>query len=111
MKRTDKSKWRKIGGGSLTLKNNQTIRSGEEFYADLDDIPMAFRDSVELVEKANGDIPTEAEATPTETPLPVNYTKKERNKGWWDVFGEDGSRLNDRALRKNELEVFIQTLQ
>lgn len=43
--------WKKIGGGSLTLRNGKTVRATDgEWQAKESDIPKAFMRSVELIE-------------------------------------------------------------
>lgn len=48
-----RKEWRKIGGGTLTLVNGKTVKSGEKFYAFEQEIPDIFKKQLELL----GDAP------------------------------------------------------
>lgn len=87
-------KWKKLTRGSLTLKDGRTFHQGDEFECDRKDISRAFLPTLELLDKT--DEITAYEIVP-------------RNKGWFDVE-KDGVKVNDRALRKTEIDDFIKTL-
>lgn len=48
-KKPKRPSWKKIGGGSFTLRN-RIIKSGQVFSADVEEIPEAFRDVVQLID-------------------------------------------------------------
>ncbi len=87
-------KWKKLTRGSLTLKDGRTFYQGDEFECDEKDISRAFRPTLELIEGEE---------------IGHDYDIVQRKKGWFDVE-KDGVRLNDKALRKTDIEDFIKTL-
>lgn len=97
-------KWKKIGGGDLVLKDGRTVKSGQTFEAEESDIPTAFMDTLIRTEVAPSAVSGDG-GDDDETP----YTKKEVDGGW-DVFDQDGEKLNDDPLTAEDADEFIQSL-
>lgn len=98
--------WRKTGGGTHRLKREgkplKIIKSNQKFKARPSEIPESFRDII---------IPLED--LPEEKPLPITppgYTPKYKGSGWYDVVDGDGKVMNEKSLRKDEMEKLIESL-
>lgn len=95
-------KWQFMGGGTLLLKDGQSIESNAIFYADPSAISPAFMDLMRLLEP--GDIkPKYTE----EDILDVELVK--RSDGKYDVVAGDVI-LNDTPLSKSNAKAFMASL-
>lgn len=95
MQRSYKPKWRKVGGGSLTLRNGRTVQPNETFCANDNEIPEAFRDVIERVD-------SKPSAEPEEPPQ-ANLEVQHKGGGWYDLVNiETGKAINTTSLRHDE---------
>ena len=110
MERTAEKKvrWKKIGGGSFHMVDEQgkqrIIKPGQTFAAYPHEIPQAFRDVVVALET----LPEHKPPPPLAGKDPV-YKLKARSGGggWYDVVNPNGKVLNEKALKKEEAEKLI----
>lgn len=103
--------WRKIGGGSFRFKG-AIIKPNQKFVAAPSEIPKAFRDLLIPLE----DLPPREEVdTPAPVPKKViqpSFTIRPRgnSKTWFDIINSEGKVLNEKALKKDDAEAFINDL-
>ena len=99
---TEKTKWKKLGGGSFRLRSGRIIKPNQTFDASPDEIPAAFRDIVVPV-----------------TPLPPApkldvqagaYQLRHRGSNWYDILDGQGKVVNEKALRQDEARKIIEGL-
>jgi len=109
---SDKIRWKKIGGGSLTLLG-KFIKPGDIFTAYPHQIPKVFRDVIVPLDEIK------SEAAPVVEPVKTLYTIVPRgaSKSLFDVINEavldeEGKpkRINEKALTKAVAEQLIQDL-
>ena len=79
---------------------DRRIQPGEVFEANINDIPVSFRDLIEVVDPQDK----------IDRPPVSHYTVQRRSIGWYDVIDRYGKVVNDVALRKTEAEELIKTL-
>lgn len=123
-----KIRWRNKGG-PLYFSRNDRKGSGEVFYARPEDIPQAFRDTVEPLEEiqqvqaseqspAGSQSPEEERKQPATTeegnspgPSAGRYTMQERGGGWYDVIdSETGKKVNEQAMREDVAKQLLEDL-
>jgi len=115
MKRTIKrkdgqNKFRKTGKGTLRLSSGKVVKGGEVFYAYPEEIPEAFRDTIELLD-------TKQEAT-KETFKDHGVVEDESPKysldmvgpGWFNIVDKHGKVVNEKKMRKQEAEEQLKAL-
>lgn len=94
--------WKKIGGGTLRLKN-QIIKPNQSFYAALEEIPKAFLDRLICLDDSKlEEIKIQAKKE-AQTPE-VLYTIKKTNKGLFNVVNAGGKAINESGLSKEQAE-------
>ncbi len=95
--------WKKLGGGSLHL-SKRLIPPGATFKARQSEIPKAFRDLVQPLEK----LPTVPE-TPEVKPVKSVYqvVPRGKSKSPFDVIGPNGKKMNEQPLSKAVAERLI----
>lgn len=102
-------KWRKIGAGAMHLPGKR-IKPNEVFTAKESEIPMGFRDLVELVD---GEIHVETQPKtiqPTRGIKPA-FAKKANKKGMFNVFNVDTKKkINDNPISEAEADEMIKGL-
>jgi len=115
-----KLRFRKIGGGSLRLKN-RIIKPGQMFKAFPEEIPSAFRDVIISVDKnvvwekvqeqSQGKIPEKALPPLVEIAKPV-YTVQPHGKSLFlfDVVDGKGKVLNEKSLKKEVADQLVEDL-
>jgi len=118
MERTKKSeestdrRFIKTGGGVFHLRRNgkvHIIKQGQRFTAKLEEIPEAFRDTIEPVDgKAFTQLEEEAEASIDVAQL--DYVIESRGGGYYDVKDANGKVMNEKALRKEAAENLLRSL-
>lgn len=106
----EKIRWKKLGGGSLHLKN-RLIKPNEVFKAYPSEIPAAFRDQViplESIEPA-----TTGEPITIPEPVKIAYTIQPRGKSrsLFDVVDINGKAINEKPLPKLVAEQLINDLE
>lgn len=111
MERTKKGdevlRWRKTGGGSFRMAGGKIIKPGQVFNARPDEIPKSFRDVCIPLDK----LPPEGDDAPLEV-ASTDYTYEKRGESnWYDVFGPDGKKLNEKALTRVKALEFIEALK
>lgn len=100
MQRSNKPRFKKTGGGPLTLRGGKVVRSGETFRAHERDIPQAFRDVVQRVDPKP---PHEEEAAPPQTNLEIRH----KGGGWYDLVNKQtGEAVNSVSMRHDEANQF-----
>jgi len=100
MQRSNKSRFKKTGGGPLTLRGGKVIQSGQIFRAAEDDIPQAFGD---LVERLDPKLSREEEAAPPQTNLEIRH----KGGGWYDLINTQTSQaINSTSMRQDEANQF-----
>jgi len=102
-----------VGRGTFRLRTGKIVKPMERFLAYEDDISPEHRD---LIHKLDGsDYGAEAEEVEAEAEEVTNeqgeYYKQEREtKGWFDVFDPQEGRVNEKALRENTADAWIESL-
>lgn len=121
MERTKKKKplWLKLGGGTFMLRTAARVRiikPGQKFYAEEYEIPVAFKDLVELLEK--GDEPEKekpgVKLQDEELDMSLKndqYVIEKVATGWWDVVDLDGKVMNDKTLRFDKARELLDALR
>lgn len=101
--------WKKIGGGSLRLKN-QIIKPNEKFYAALEEIPKAFMDRLVCLEDSKlAEVKLQVKKE-TQTPE-ILYKLKKAGKGLFNVVNVTGKAINEVPLSEdaaNELKTALE---
>lgn len=101
--------WKKIGGGSLRLKN-QIIKPNQTFYAALEEIPKAFMDRLICLDDSKlAEIKLQVKKE-TQTPE-VLYNLKKAGKGLFNVANLSGKVINELPLTEeaaNELKTALE---
>jgi hypothetical protein len=113
---SDKPWWKKEGGGSLRI-GKRIIKPNEKFQADPDEISDAFRKFVTPLSgntgfKAPKFANTKGEvAAQVKAAKPV-YTIQPHGKSqtWFDVVDENGKVQNEKSLKKEVAEQFVESL-
>jgi len=96
MQRSNKSRFKKVGGGPLTLRGGKVIQSGQIFRAAEDEIPQAFGD---LVEQLDPKPSREEEAAPPQTNLEIRH----KGGGWYDLINtQTDQAINTTSMRQDE---------
>lgn len=105
----DLVKFKKIGGGSMRLKDGRRIKPQEVFSAEPSDVPNM--DLVEKVEKTNAIKRKGREKEETVEKAPqVYYKKKRETSSYWDVFSKDGKQVNEKALTEAKADELLSSL-
>lgn len=108
-------RFKKIGGGSFRL-GNRIIKPGQVFMAFPSEIPKGFRDVVVAIDT---NFKFEAKPVTKETPPPApvivtppKYSIQPRGKSLYlfDVVDAQGKVLNEKALKKEIAEKFVEDL-
>ncbi len=108
-------RFKKVGGGSLRL-HNRIIKPGQIFIANPSDIPKSFRDLVIALDKnvkwevAKSPAAAPVPITPAVVTKPVYVVKKREGSQWYDVLDGQGKVLNERGLKKEVAENFVEDL-
>ena len=108
MKREKLIKWKKIGGGSFRLYSGKIVKKNEVFSAPLHHIPLAFRDTLqpinkEDIEKEIGNVSLEGKQH--------KYTIQPHTRGWWNIIDGNEKVVNEKALRKSDAEKMLKNLE
>jgi hypothetical protein len=115
--------WQKIGGGTFQF-GNRYIKPGEKFYAEEEQIPLAFRNSIikiadgTLVKSKVKNTPEGLKTEEVENPIKVSearYKLVERacEEGAiveYDIIDGQGKIFNEKPLTKEVAEQLIQAL-
>lgn len=104
-------RWKKIGGGSFRMASGKIIKPGQVFTAREDEIPTAFRNVVVPLDVTLVS-PVEAEPEVVKV-AKAEYTvvSRKSSKSWFDVVNAEGKVLNEKALKKEQAEELVKTLQ
>jgi len=110
--------FQKLGGGTFRMTNpDRIIKPNQKFWADPDSIPEAFRDTIIPVsedDKVRMPKLEKKQSVSTTEPVKVEkteYSLKHRGGGWYNVFDGDGKQMNEQALKKEQAQSLIDTLQ
>ena len=113
MKREKLIKWKKIGGGSFRLYSGKIVRKNEVFSAPLHHIPLAFRDTLQPINKEDieeiekeikiGSVSLEGKQH--------KYTIQPYTRGWWNIIDGNEKVVNEKALRKSDAEKMLKNLE
>lgn len=99
--------WEKIGGGSLRW-DNRIIKPGEKFEATLEELPVAFMDTLICLDNENLQKAQTAVKREQQTPETLYHLKKSKtSKGYWDVVNEEGKPLTDKPMEKESAEELL----
>lgn len=96
-------KWKKIGRGSLRMKN-MIIKPGQIFSAKASEIPQAFRDTIIPLDKLPKGVKEDIKVVATE------YSIKHRSGKWYDVVNANGKVLNEKAMTREKALELIKLL-
>jgi hypothetical protein len=102
-----KRRYKKIGGGSLRLRN-RLIPPGAEFLAYPSELPKGSKDVV---------IPLDGDPAPKKEPVVegqkslYSIQPRGKSKSMFDVFGPNGKRINDQPLAKAVAERLKEDLE
>jgi len=95
-------RWKKVGGGSLHLKN-RIIKPGQVFLAYPHEIPEAFRDNIIAIDKL-----------PEEKPVigvKATFTIEKKVGQYYNVVNSSGKVMNEKGLKIEEAEKLKATLE
>jgi len=101
--------WRKTAG-TFRLPDRRIVRAGDTFWATVEEIPVAFRDTIvpanqEAEDKIKGIPPEKIEAV-----KPVYVKKKRENSNWFDIFDAQDKQVNEKALREEQADEYLKSL-
>jgi len=105
--KSTKLRWQKIGGGSLRW-NGRIIKPQEIFYADKEELPVSFLDTLVCLESE--EVQEAAAITSKITIIPeASYELKKADKGknLWNVVNSEGKTLNESPLSKESAEELL----
>lgn len=114
-----KLQWINTGGGSFRTKN-RIIKPGQVFLATINEIPIAFRDTLKLVDEIKGGATPEQRVEQEEkkqladaNAKVVQYEIKPRGKSTYlfDVVGTNGKVVNEKGLKKPDAEALKASLE
>jgi len=113
---SDKIMWRKTGGGSLTLASGKKIKKGETFWATVNEIPKAFRDTVIPLNPTEKSLTRKQAPEPVEEPIEVEdpeYTVQEDppDSGNFIVLDSQGKIVSEGPLSEEQAEELVQQLR
>ena len=108
-----KIQFQKLGGGSWRL-GKRIIKPGEKFFAFPNEIPNSMKDIIVPTTGAIDWGTKKEEVQPVYPITKVTYTVEpsvevvQRGKSnlWWNVVDKEGNVLNEKALKKEDAEVF-----
>lgn len=106
-------RYKKIGGGSFHATiggNRRIIKPNEVFDARPEEIPEGFRDMIVPLDPSVADAANKPAQKKAPTNLKYFVKKREKGVGYWDVVDKNGKVQNEKALRKDKAEEFIQKL-
>jgi len=115
MERTKTNKdilWAKTGGGTFHLRRNgkvRIIKKGQRFTAALEEIPVAFRDTVVPADGSRISQIQEKDLDIEVTKL--DYYLESQGHGWYDVIDSKGKVINESKLRKAKAEELLDSLK
>jgi len=103
--------WEKTGGGHFVMSLNgqrRIIKPYQKFLARVEDIPLAFRDTVVPVDPEAFKAKTEPKKLPI---VDLEYTLVPRGGGYYNVVDVNGKVMNEKALRKEAAGELISSLK
>lgn len=98
--------YKKLGGGSFRFKidgRDRIIKPNEIFKARPEDIPAAFKDSLQLLDKV-----TQAPKTKVITSVYTITSEDEEN---WYVIDSLGKKVNEKPLTKESAYTMVKDLE
>lgn len=98
--------YRKTGGGSFQI-GSRIIKPNQVFWAYPSEIPAAFQDLLELVDKTI----TKDEAIGMERKVKGTYQLSSREDGKYDIKDANGKVLNDQPLEKFDADEMLKGLE
>jgi len=101
-RRDTKLRWKNFGFGKFMTRDKRTILPGQEFLADVQDIPVAFRKTIRPLDKVEEDLVPSVE---------VLYKVEKRGGSWYNVVDANGKIMNEKALTKVGAEEFVKKLE
>jgi hypothetical protein len=102
--------WKKTDG-TFRLPDRRLVRKGDTFWARLEDIPIPFRDTIVPVTQEGADQVNGIPAEKIEAVETV-YTKLKRDNGnWWDIIDKQGKVVNEKALREEQADDYLNALK
>jgi len=105
-----KIRWRKEGRGVFRLKNH-IYRPGEIFWAHPNEISLQFRDLIKPVDGLPADVTSETMPVKEELVIKPAYTKVKRDSSnFWDIFDGEGKQVNEKALREEQADDYLESL-
>mgnify|MGYP000577203157 CR=1 FL=1 len=108
MKRSNKPRWKKTGGGALSLRDGRLVEPNQIFRADAQDIPQAFRDLVQPIDQGFGPSGSELEYEEPE-PAKPSLEKAHRGGGRYVVYNTETNKLlTEEYLSKEEADTLIE---
>ena len=81
------------------------IKPGQEFYAYEHEIPQGFRDVIIPLEEI-----VEDDEKPVVAAKPEYFLKSRGQGGWYNVVDSNGKVMNEKALKKEAADEFIEEL-
>jgi len=107
MKRENKIKFKKIGGGSFKFQGH-LIKPNQIFKAYARDIPRAFRDCIIPMEGGTYEETNIVEEIKTDG-KPI-FKIEPKGRGWFNIVNADGKVINEKALRDDEAKEMLKEL-
>jgi len=131
MRRKDKVRYKKLGGGSFRLITGKIVKQNEIFEAYPHEIPNAFKDLLVVMDEKVVQIPEVSHAADTDvdevevgtesgkaiadtedtvTESKPDFYMKEAGRGWWHVYDSEDTCISSNKLRKNAAEELLAEL-
>lgn len=99
---TTMCQFRKIGGGSFLLGKNKIVKPGERFWYPKDDIPSAFKNTLEVLQEFNPQVMPEE--------MKPKFELEGEKDEWFVVNKASGKAINDSAFNKKDAEKLLEKL-
>jgi len=100
-------KYKKIGGGTVTLYSGKVAKQNEVLTAKPDDIPNSFRDLfVALEDEPDPQAPVKESEIITH-----DYSVEAKGKGWFNVVDGNGKVMNTKSLREDAANKLVTELK
>lgn len=96
-------------GGNFYMADGQVIKHGESFMAAADEVPKAFRSTIQPADPEELKIvksgeENSAEAVQIDAVKPSYEVKQRKNTAYFDIFDARGKKLNDKNLTEEEAQ-------
>jgi hypothetical protein len=98
-------RWRKTGGG-IFIHKGRYIKPNQVFSATIEEIPKAFRGNIVPVDEKDVNVAVDVPKVEK-----LQYFTKHRGGGWYDVVDSNGKVVSEKAMKRDDAEVLIASLE